>query len=488
MSEGRSGTRLCASLVLAIPIALVTVAWYIRNFMSVTQHLYDGTYGDAVRTFWGKEDTYLNTTIFWLQIARTINFLPGIAELSVLITVSAVALYAVTPTRVAPHFSRCAAIAAVQIVTVVLVFSLSPTRQARYLLPILPYAALILGWSVTQLNHKAMMVLAFGAFAAQLILLHAQALKVMPPRLPWLSPFDRHASSGRTLTSVVTRTCVKSSSGITWNVLAVDPSIPQLGGDWLAPEPANYIVAKQRLREGGELPCEYGYLGDGFFGADVEQAWQSLVTRRAQHVIVADPGVYPIPPQVFNRALSQENLPVVLRKLTTSGLFELDSRLPEDPGILIFRRVDHINRGRGLSDRGLHEQAIAILRTATTLEPTSVEAWANLALAYERGGGLQEAIAAGSQARQLDPDHYYVNMILARAFLQQKKWTQAMRHARDAASHAPGDLESVDALVLGARGAFQAGDSNAGCEFLRLARLRPSAKIRGELTTDVCEK
>jgi hypothetical protein len=478
-----------ASLALAIPITLVTIAWYFHNLASVRQRLYYGTYGDAVRImWWGKDDTYLNTAVFWVQTARTINFLPGIAELSLLITVIAVVLHTVTTTRVAAHFSRCAAIAALQIVTVVLVFSLSPTRQARYLVPVLPYIALILGWSVAQLNHKATTAITFGVFAAQLILLHAEALKALSPRFQWLSPFDRHASSGRTLTSVVSRTCVKSDSGITWNVLAVDPSILELGEDWLAPEPANYIVAKRRLREGGDLPCEYGYLGDSFFGADVGRAWQSIVARRAQHVIVADPAVYPTPPQVFNQALSRENFPVVLLKLTTSELFELDSRLPEDPGILIFRRVDHIGKGRALSDRALHEQAIGFLRKATTLEPTNVEAWANLALAYEREGSLQAAIAAGSQARRLDPDHYYVNMILARAFFQQGKWAEVTGHAGDAASHAPGVRESVDALVLGARGAFRSGDSNAGCEFLRRAGLRPSAEILGKLTSDVCGK
>ena len=474
-------------LALAIPLVLVTGAWYLRNLSSVTQHLYEGTYGLGVRTLWGKEDTYLNTVAFWLQTARTVNFVPGVAELALLLFLSAVSL---CKRRKSPpvHFTICAAASALQIATIVLIFSLSPTRLTRFLLPALPYIAVLMGWTVAQLNHRLITALTVGVFAVQLILVQGQALNTMAPLGFWVEPLNWNARGGRTLNAIVARTCLTSNSAAVWNVIAVEPSIPQLRGDWLAPEPANYAVAKHRWRHGGALPCQYGHLGDNFFGVeDVSRAWDSILSRQAQHVIVVDPALYPTPALVFNKALSRENFPILLRKLESSGFFELQPRLREDPGILIFRRVDRIAEGRSLSDRGRHEEAVALLREAATLEPTNAEAWANLAFAYERAGSFQEALAAAARANQLAPDHYYMDMILARVSLQNEKWTDVLRHAQDADSHAPSEPERAAALSLAATAAFRAGDAHGGCDFLRRSGQKPSAEILGNLPSDICE-
>jgi tetratricopeptide (TPR) repeat protein len=254
-------------------------------------------------------------------------------------------------------------------------------------------------------------------------------------------------------------------------------------------------VAKQRFRLGGALPCHYGYFGEGFFGSEVSQAWDSMLARRTQYVVVVDPAKYSIPPQVFNQALSRENFPVVLRNLETSALFAQEPPLVENPGILIFRRIqeaptpfDRINRGRALSDRGLHEQALAELREATVLGPSNVEAWANLALAYERAGRFQEALSAGVRARQLSPRHYYVNLLLARVSFQLEEWRDVVSYAREAASDAPSATDQVNAWVLAARGAFQSGDSQSGCEFLRRAGLATSDARVPEAPKHSCDK
>ena len=133
------------SWVLAIPIAALTAAWYFHNLATVYGHLQEGAFGQGVKTLWGKEDTYLNTLVYWVQTAREVNFLPRVAELSLLIAMSALVLYAARVKRAPTHFVLCAGVAALQIVTVVMVFSLSPTRVPRYLLPALPYVALVIG-------------------------------------------------------------------------------------------------------------------------------------------------------------------------------------------------------------------------------------------------------------------------------------------------------------------------------------------------------
>jgi hypothetical protein len=483
------------SWMLAIPMAVLSAAWYFHNLATVYGHLQEGAYGQGVKTFWGKEDTYINSLAYWVQTAGKINFLPGLAELSLLIAVSAVVLYAARVKQAPTHFSLCAGVAALQIVTVVMVFSLSPTRQSRYLLPALPYVALVISWSLVQINRGWATALGFAAFAIQFALLHGQALNLLRVVSPMVAGVQQVAGTGRVLDSLVTRTCPESSSRPIWNIIAIEPSIPEIGGDWLAPDPANYVVARQRFRRGGALPCHYGYFGEGFFGSEVSQAWDSMLARQAQYMVVVDPAKYSTPPQVFNQALSRENFPRVLRKLETSGLFTQEPPLVENTGILIFRRVegvltvaDRITRGRALSDRGLHEQAVADLQEATVLGPSNVEAWANLALAYERAGRFREAISAGARARQLSPRHYYVNLGLARVSFELEQWRDVVRYARDAASDFPSTADQANAWALAARGAFRSGDSQGGCGFLRRAGLTINDNRVPEASSHTCDK
>jgi hypothetical protein len=328
------------SWLLAIPMAALTAAWYYHNHATVYQHLQEGTYGQGVKTLWGKEDTYLNTIAYWVQTAREFNFLPGLAALSLLIAVSAAVLYAARAKRAPRHFSLCAGVGALQIVTVIMVFSCSPTRQFRYILPVLPYFAVVIAWGLVQIDRMWVSALGFAAFAIQFVLLHGQALNLLPVVSPWVPQAQKLGNTGPVLDALVARTCPESSPRPIWNIIAIDPSIPEIRGDWLAPEPANFVVAERRFRQGGGLPCHYGYLGDGFFGSEVSQAWDSLLARQTQYVVVVDPARYSTPSQVFNQTLSRENFPRVLQKLQTSALFTQELPLAENTGILIFHRVE----------------------------------------------------------------------------------------------------------------------------------------------------
>jgi hypothetical protein len=233
------------------------------------------------------------------------------------------------------HSTLCSAAAALQVVTVFLAFAMSPTRQTRFLLPVLPYVALLVAWSVEQLRHRLIAGLATVVLATQLALLHGQALHLVPALTPSVVPFERSADSTRILDAVVKRTCRENGPPYL-NILAVDPSVR---GDWLGPEPANYAVAKKRFWSKATYPpCYYDYVGDAFFGSTVPRAWNSLLARRARYFITVDPSVYPPPPRAFNQVLSAQNFPVMLDTVRTSGLFVLEPPLREDPGILIFHR------------------------------------------------------------------------------------------------------------------------------------------------------
>jgi hypothetical protein len=301
----------------------------------VAYHLYRGSYGPGVRIFWGKEDTYLNTLVYWLSTAKIVFFLPGVLEWGLLLIASGVICHFARFHRPMKHFTVCAAAAALQIATVLLVFSLSLTRLPRFLLPVIPYFAVLLTWSVAQIKHWTIAGLTIATFTVQLAVLQGQALNLIPLLSPWLRPFDRDAKNGRVIQSIVARTCNKTDSSPYLNILAIDLA---LQGDWLGPEPANYVVAKNSLLQNHRPPCYYGYLGVDFFGSTVTDAWNSMLANQARYFITVDPKIYPVPALVFNKTLNQDNFPVMLEKVQTSGLFEVEPPLREDPGILIFRK------------------------------------------------------------------------------------------------------------------------------------------------------
>jgi tetratricopeptide (TPR) repeat protein len=248
--------------------------------------------------------------------------------------------------------------------------------------------------------------------------------------------------------------------------------------DWPAPPPATYVAAKRALLTRKPAACSFDYAGGGFFGGTAAQAWRDMVSeRRARYFVTVDPRVYPVPARVYNRALDAQNFPLLLHKIEESGLFEAEPALQQDRGIRIFRRLDRpdlITLGRALSDERRHDQAIERLREASRSEPDDAEAWANLQLAYERRGRLDDAIAAGKRGLQLEPDHYYLNHGLARAYAAQGRWTKAIRHGERAAAAAPTTEARVEVLALCGRAWLAKGDVDKGCRLLREAGQLPA--------------
>jgi hypothetical protein len=78
-------------------------------------------------------------------------------------------------------------------------------------------------------------------------------------------------------------------------------------------------------------------------------------------------------------------------------------------------------------------------------------------------------------------------MGLARAFSQQRLWTEAIASAEEAARHAPSVPERVSALALAAQGAIAAGEPAKGCGLLKTAGdLQHSGAIQEQLTRLRC--
>jgi hypothetical protein len=326
------------TFVLGIALLAITLIWYVHNFEAVTSHLRAGAFSPALTLYWGKDDSYLNTVAYWFQAMGDSFFLGGLWLLVVALLATALFTH-VSRRAQMDWFAVCAAASALQILTVVLVFSISPTRQVRYLLPALPCLGLVVGWCVATIENKWIVRGAIATFALSLVVIEAHAFGVARSTSWWLPAMDTAGHYGKPLEAIVARTCTPEPAGRSHNVLAIDTAFPDLIRERLGPEEANYVATRNAFLRATRPGCEYGYAGDGFFGSSVDDAWKRLLDRNTRYVITIDPEKFSIPTLTFNKTLSRENHSAFLERIRQSGRFEEEPPLAENSGILIFQRI-----------------------------------------------------------------------------------------------------------------------------------------------------
>jgi len=223
------------------------------------------------------------------------------------------------------------------VVTVLIAFSYNVNREVRFRLPMLPSAGVVVCWSVAHFGSRLLTGLAVIAFAGQVGLMWGYIFHVfLPEPHTFVRGIDRDGQDARLLESIVAGTCYDTTPLRYVNTIAIDPAFR---GDWLAPEPANYVATRD-TRNADRPKCVYDYIGGGFLGERADAAWGDLVSQNVRYVITVDPGVYTAPTKTYNRALDDKHFPSFWSELERSPLFRPEPPLPEDPGVRIFRRVD----------------------------------------------------------------------------------------------------------------------------------------------------
>ncbi len=464
-------------------LTLGTFFWYNQNLNYVIEHSKVSSSG-PIAALWGADDTFLNTLLYWLSQIQYNFFLPVVLAISVVIVVCGTGIAAIKYKLVLTNkelrqFSICALVALLQIIVVLILFSLNSNRLPRFLLPLLPCFALLISWGVAQFNKSIVIGLSLAIYTGQLIVVHGQALALLNPN-PFITgnlwPVTTNRVNADILEEIITRTCTVSSLPYPYrNILAIAPGQK---GDWLAPDPAYYTTVK---RFGLATPCVWGYSGNSFFGATLEKTWEDLQIQRVQFLVTTNPEIYPPHPNSINQSLTPENHLALLEKIKSSGLFVQEPPLQADPGIMIFRRIDYISLGRQLSEVGLQQQAIDTLKKAADLEPTNTEVWANLALVYSRNNQIEESEAAARQALALNPNHYWVNYHLARALYNYGQWAEVITLAQNALVNAP-ESEKAGILTLLGQAYTQTGDTAEACRYFLQAN---AAQANQEIITEM---
>jgi len=325
-------TRVLVSLSLGMLVSLAALAWYYRNTAFVIQHVSIASSG-PIAELYGKKELFFNALLFWLGAVQNAFFLPLVLLMSGLLFLLGFVRYFLNARTRIEHFAICSAIAFLQILVVLATFSLNSNRDSRYLLPILPYVAFMIGWSVAQINRPILAGLAVLIFSVQLATSYGQALGVIPP-IPaisgWLLPLNSNQTEAAVLSSIVSRTCIKRASQTFWNIIGIEKP-------WLNQNSAGYFAAKN-LAPYNRVGCQYGSVHN-FFESDPDKVWNNILSAQIHYYITISPDSHPVPEDSYNQAINRNYL-AMLHKVQRSGLFELEPPLAEDPDILIFRRTE----------------------------------------------------------------------------------------------------------------------------------------------------
>jgi hypothetical protein len=316
--------RLMAMAAFGLFLGLATVAWYYRNAQYVLSNA-SSAFSGPVAELYGKADTFVNNMIYWLSATRQSFFLPQVAVVVALIFTSGCLVRFAKRQKPTDHLTVGAVVAVVQIAAVYAVFSLSQNRDARFLLPLLPYVAILICWATTQVDRPVLSTLAIAIFSVQLALVHGQALGIIEPNPTvshWAYAPSADAENATTLNSIVSRTCSEEDN-YRYNMVGVE--LP-----WLNLHSVSFYAAKSLAPR--DIHCYYETLG--YAESDPDRAWSKLLSLNTLYYITVDPALLPVPSDPFN----QVAVPV-LERVRNSGLFEEQAPIANDPRILIFRAI-----------------------------------------------------------------------------------------------------------------------------------------------------
>jgi hypothetical protein len=322
--------RVIVTLAAGVLLNLATIGWYHRHIIYVIQHVLVSSSG-PVAEIYGKKDSFLNAMLFWLGAVQNSFFLPTVLLISGLIFGFAVMRYFISSKTRSKHFTICSGIAILQVGIVLAIFSLNSNRDSRFLLPLLPYFSLLICWSVAQISRPKLTGLTILLFSAQLASTYGQALGSIArnPTITWyLIPANRDQKQATILNSIVSRTCVKTDLHRYWNIIGIEKP-------WLNQNSAGYFAAK-KLAPQSRVGCDYGSVFNLYEFAP-DKIWSNILSLKIHYYIAMSPDSHPVPPDSYSQAINRDYLSM-LKKIESSGLFEAEPPLPEDPDVLIFRR------------------------------------------------------------------------------------------------------------------------------------------------------
>lgn len=316
----------------AILLVAATALWYRRNLAHVLHHVSASVAGPHAEIY-GRSEAFLRALAgrSWALVTAFFRPYAG-AALAVL---SAVALaWRGARRQSSSRFATAAAVAVLQAAAVLTLLALSPNHEARYLLALLPYCALLMAWAFWRANVPALTAAALVALAWQLGASHGVGLGLVPAYVygsPWLDLPRTQVREAAILDELVSRTCAGTAprSQRYWNVVGIE--LP-----WLNKNSASFAAAKT-LGPRGLVGCRYDSVFD-FTVTDPDVLWARVREMKARYYVAKKSGLASVPPDDAHLVAVNRNTAAVLDRVRSSGEYEAEPPLAADPDILILRR------------------------------------------------------------------------------------------------------------------------------------------------------
>lgn len=330
----RHGLLTATTLILAGS----TLAWYWRNI----KHVVGFVHFSSSRLMWGRHDTFLNKFAYWSD-ALCNSFFMHLAPYLVLgVVVVASFLHLIRRPRPRPA-DTLALISCIHLLAALAVMSTQVNETQRYLLPLLPYLAALIVWSLARIDRVwltasvALVCLVQGA-AAECVAFDLRGARVFfRDASLWelhLWEIDQDARQAELANRIVRLTCPAPSQG---RVVACGQGPP--GAAILR----FYSLAESAPAGGG---CGFIWvktLAPGGTNDDAAAAsgFQKLLKSRPAYFVDAEPSSYTIPELYTTDAQTMREYRVTRGILERARRSEAFRRLdvPGDPATLVFKFV-----------------------------------------------------------------------------------------------------------------------------------------------------
>jgi hypothetical protein len=286
-------------LTVAIALLGTTSAWYFVNWGATVGHFLEATSSD-IALYYGSPVLIGTKLKFWTKTLSLALSPFSIVSMCIAATIllaigTAAARLREMPFRRWAEFSVQSgllfSLALVgTICLTVLGYSLQINEDTRFLLPLIPMIAVLLGWALSFFRSHVLTVFFLVAFAGDAVLAHAYSFRYDPANITpisWLSQIESNPADKRLLTAAVQATCQPEIAN-RYNILGVN--YIRFNGN-----SANFYAEKERLSKG--YRCYY--MAFGYDEQDVQHAL-AKITEIAPPYILTVPPDKQFPPDFVN--------------------------------------------------------------------------------------------------------------------------------------------------------------------------------------------
>lgn len=309
--------RLLGLGVCAVALGAGAAAWYVLNVRSVTE--FAGM--AAADELYGVHDVFFIKAAYWLGALRTSFVYPQLIPAAFALLLAGLVWRAWHGPRSLMLLDTCAVIALGEVAAVVASLSLNNNQENRYLLPLAPYIAILIFWSLVQLRRVWLSLTIVGLSLLQATEVNAQALGGMPVTgeiSSWVTPVSDDGTRTAVIDALVDTMCNPASAN-RYSIVGVDEI-------WFNANTMAYESAKRHEPDG--LRCYYTSLG--YTEANLDRAWNRIVSLKTVYFVTLDARAQLTSPQALNQVSS-----AMLRRVEESGSFD-PVALPQYPEVKLF--------------------------------------------------------------------------------------------------------------------------------------------------------